>query len=870
MSKKFILLVSVAIIAMGTQSAMANFDKTLNYQGRLTDSNGMPIADNSYSMTFRIYSVDTGGAAVWTSGATTVVVSNGLFSALLSGGTPDLDTLDFNTGEFWLEVTVAGTTYSPRQRMAANAMAINADMVDGYHASDFAAAAHSHATLTRGTGLTGSNYDGSAAQTWAVDFGIGTDQAARGDHTHTGMVTGSGTAGRVTYWNAASTISSGNLYWDNANSRLGVAVAPGTYALNVSGTANISGNTTIGGTLGVTGAITGSSTVQGTRLISTIVTGTAPLTVASTTLVTNLNADLLDGYHASDFAASTHSHATLTRGTGLTGSNYDGSAAQTWAVDFGVGTDQAARGDHTHTGMVTGSGTADRVTYWNTASTISSGNLYWDNANSRLGIGVAPGTYALNVSGTANISGNTTIGGTLGVTGTITGSDTITGTRFISTIVTGTAPLTVASTTLVTNLNADMLDGYHAADFAAATHTHAQLTAGTGILLTAYDGSTARSVALDKSYTDSFYVLKAGDTMTGTLQGRQLNPTVTNTYTLGTSALRYSTAYMVNLNASGTGTVSGLLTLGTQATGTGHAVRADRTITAGTGLSGGGDLTANRTISLNTTYTDGLYVLKAGDTMTGTLQGQQLNPTTDHTYDLGTTLLRYRTAYIQTVTLSQAGTATTSAVRADRTITAGTGLSGGGNLTADRTISLDTTYTDGLYVLKAGDTMTGTLQGRQLNPTVTNTYTLGTSALRYSTAYMVNLNASGTGTVSGLLTLGTQATGTGHAVRADRTITAGTGLSGGGDLTANRTISLNTTYTDGLYVLKAGDTMTGTLQGQQLNPTTDHTYDLGTTLLRYRTAYIQTVTLSQAGTATTSAVRADRTITAGTGLSGGG
>ncbi|HPN94378.1 MAG TPA: hypothetical protein PLS19_07435, partial [bacterium] len=146
MLKKLILLVSVAIVGMSTQAAMANFDKTLNYQGRLTDSNGMPIADNNYSMTFRIYSVDTGGAAVWTSDATTVAVGNGLFSALLSGGTPDLDTLDFNTGEFWLEVTVAGTTYSPRQRMAANAMAINADMLDGYHAADFAASAHSHAT----------------------------------------------------------------------------------------------------------------------------------------------------------------------------------------------------------------------------------------------------------------------------------------------------------------------------------------------------------------------------------------------------------------------------------------------------------------------------------------------------------------------------------------------------------------------------------------------------------------------------------------------------------------------------------------------------------------------------------------------------
>jgi hypothetical protein len=53
-------------------------------------------------------------------------------------------------------------------------------------------------------------------------------------------------------------------------------------------TLTISGNGTIAGTLAVTGAITGSSTVQGTRLISTVATGTAPLTVTSTTPVSNL------------------------------------------------------------------------------------------------------------------------------------------------------------------------------------------------------------------------------------------------------------------------------------------------------------------------------------------------------------------------------------------------------------------------------------------------------------------------------------------------------------------------------------------------------------------------------------------------------
>ena len=52
---------------------------------------------------------------------------------------------------------------------------------------------------------------------------------------------------------------------------------------------------------------------------------------------------------------SSHSHtasagATLTRGTGLTGSNYNGSVPTTWAVDLGTSHSQAAYGDHTHTG----------------------------------------------------------------------------------------------------------------------------------------------------------------------------------------------------------------------------------------------------------------------------------------------------------------------------------------------------------------------------------------------------------------------------------------------------------------------------------------------------------------------------------------
>lgn len=92
-------------------------------------------------------------------------------------------------------------------------------------------------------------------------------------------------------------------------------------ALTISGLLTVNSlavttSATIGTTLGVTGTstlgvvnagatavttLTASSTVQGTRLISTVAIGTAPLTVTSTTKVTNLNADLLDGIDSTGF-----------------------------------------------------------------------------------------------------------------------------------------------------------------------------------------------------------------------------------------------------------------------------------------------------------------------------------------------------------------------------------------------------------------------------------------------------------------------------------------------------------------------------------------------------------------------------------------
>lgn len=131
-----------------------------------------------------------------------------VFTASTAAGISASDTFNWNEAHAWGDHALAGYAY------------------DG----------HAHATLSRGVGLTGSNYNGSAPSTWGVDFaGTGLlNTVARSDHFHEGMTTGSGATGKLAFWTGNSTLGSNeNLHWDNTNALLGIGTGSPFYPLTV-------------------------------------------------------------------------------------------------------------------------------------------------------------------------------------------------------------------------------------------------------------------------------------------------------------------------------------------------------------------------------------------------------------------------------------------------------------------------------------------------------------------------------------------------------------------------------------------------------------------------------------------------------------
>ena len=170
------------------------------------------------------------------------------------------------------------------------------------------------------------------------------------------------------------------------------------------------------------GSITGTITAQ-TDLIAYLSTNYYPVTNPAG----YITSAALSPYLTSATAASTY--VPLSRNITINGTTYDLSADRSWTVS-GLPSQATHAGQWLQTdgtnaswqtlsgnvslftndagyltssaisGMVTGTGVATRVAFWDTTSSISSdADLYWDNVNKRLGIGTATPNHTLSVIG---------------------------------------------------------------------------------------------------------------------------------------------------------------------------------------------------------------------------------------------------------------------------------------------------------------------------------------------------------------------------------------------------------------------------------------------------------------------------------------
>lgn len=125
---------------------------------------------------------------------------------------------------------------------------------------------------------------------------------------------------------------------------------------------NVTGDT-------MTGPLIVKASITGTQLISNIADGTAPLKVTSKTVVTNLNSDLLDGYHETSFFRARGSQTIASSIPTTTELSSNNNLSGNWDVTYPGATGHLVQ-------FNTGSGSTRYMQFYS----YYSGSLYWRNS----------------------------------------------------------------------------------------------------------------------------------------------------------------------------------------------------------------------------------------------------------------------------------------------------------------------------------------------------------------------------------------------------------------------------------------------------------------------------------------------------------
>lgn len=202
------MVYTIALMLAQAAAASAAVPGLINFQGRLLDSNKLPRT-GTYSMTFKICDslagacntpCAAGNACSWTEDQS-LTVTNGVFAAQLGAVTP-IGSDVFSAASRYLEITVAGETLSPRERLVAGSYSFRAGVADSLAANSGSitltggiTASSATLTNTSGAGLAVSSSAYLASAGGKV--GIGTTNPGEALEVNGNIKVGSATGGTV-------------------------------------------------------------------------------------------------------------------------------------------------------------------------------------------------------------------------------------------------------------------------------------------------------------------------------------------------------------------------------------------------------------------------------------------------------------------------------------------------------------------------------------------------------------------------------------------------------------------------------------------------------------------------------------------------
>ncbi len=275
------IALTVAIILPGIP-VQAAVPQIINFQGRLTNSSGVPITNASpgVNIVFKLYDQSNAGGnqlgSGWSETQTGVPVSNGIFSVQIGSNTA-LPLSVFGNTAVYVDISVGGETLYPRPRLLASPYALNSATAE---------------KLLTARNINGVAFDGTA------DITI----SGYTHPNHSGDVTSVGDGATAI---AANAVTLAKFQQIATQSILGRTTASTGNAevLTAAQTKTILG-------LGSADSPTFTGLNVSGQVASTLATGTSPLSVNSTTKVSNLNADLLDGLDSTAFGDATAANQT--------------------------------------------------------------------------------------------------------------------------------------------------------------------------------------------------------------------------------------------------------------------------------------------------------------------------------------------------------------------------------------------------------------------------------------------------------------------------------------------------------------------------------------------------------------------------------